>query len=200
MFLEIRGVTLNIIRKFIIGSTIAGCSLGIGSCGPSVNKHEERFNNFMADKPYETAAEINNKLVRSKYPNDIINHTDRQLYMDSVAYRDIFNATHKANDSTAVADFNKIASEMKAGLREEVTPRSRYTTIDPESLKKNLGKLDITLGDYNKIMKETHGGDYPIILQYKADSIAYRNFFQRHNLLNDTIIKKIANVTKKIRP
>lgn len=186
---------MNLIRKFIIGSAIAGSSLAVGSCSDHTDKCEDRFKNFMADRSYSQTAEIENKL-RQTYEHGVIANTDRQLYMDSVAYRDIFEATQKANDSAVVADFNKIAANMKADIERTPTMRGVYYTIDANSLKEKLGKM-VALKEYNKIINEA---DNTIKLQYKVDSVAYRRFFEKHNLLNDSVAKKIVAVAKKIRP
>ena len=186
---------MNLIRKFVIGSTLVGSSLSIGSCSDHTHKCEERFSNFMADRPHSEVVEIENKL-RGTYHRGVITNTDRQLYMDSVAYRSIFEATQKANDSTAVADFNKIAASMQADIERAPSMRGVYYTIDYNSLEEKLSKMVLTK-EYNKIINEA---DNTIALQYKVDSVAYRRFFEKHNLLNDSVAKKLVAVAKKIRP
>ena len=91
--------------------------------------------------------------------------TKTQSGLDSLVYRDIFNATSLANDSTAIADFNKIANKTK----------SYYTSFDFLNATK---EASISAKEYSEINKNC--GDKLI---YDCEKFLYTKFFKDNDLI-----------------
>ena len=91
--------------------------------------------------------------------------TKTQSGLDSLVYRDIFNATNLANDSTAIADFNKIANKT----------RSYYTSFEFLNATK---EANISAKEYSEISK--NGGNRLI---YDCEKFLYTKFFKDNGLM-----------------
>lgn len=110
-----------------------------------------------------------------------------QSKLDSVAYRDVFETTQAAKDSSKVAEFTKIAQQNRSN----------------DVYKKLADKA--TVKEYKNILKDSKkvrwndywGHEY---IQHKIDSIAYRQFFEKHNLLNDKTLKLFNKVSNQVKP
>ena len=178
---------MNFVSRFLIGSTMAGSLL----TGCSEHK-PTKFEEYMGSKPYTETLEINNKIRVRAFLEDT------QRYLDSVAYRDILKTTEGINDSVAVKDFNKIAAKMKGDLYAQHLGLYKTYHVSRGSLLNNLIQEvpQICANDFNKIKKAGNS----VELQYLVDSIAYKNFFEKHNLMTDSVKKQIKSVCKKIRP
>ena len=86
-----------------------------------------------------------------------------QRGLDSLVYRDIFNGTTLAEDSLAIAEFNKTVSKNKY--------------IDETYF--NSLKNEVSMKDYEKI--KDHSGYAR--RQYEADKYMYTKFFQEQGLM-----------------
>ena len=115
--------------------------------------------------------------------NRTLNSIQSQAKLDSLAYREIFNATEAAKDSEIIKEYNEIAN---IGLN----------TLSYKELKQNLANTGITLNEYNKTWKIISFNKK----QHKIDSISYRQFFEKHNLLDAENTAKFNEITEKIRP
>ena len=151
----------------------------------------DKTKEYFADKPALEYQEFVNDCK-----NRTLNSMQAQAKLDSLAYREIFNATEAAKDSEIIKEYNEIAN---TGLN----------TLSHKELKQNLANTGITLNEYNKIWKSgTHRGGYMNSqqftfaeeIQHKTDSISYRQFFEKHNLLNSENLAKFNEITEKIRP
>ncbi len=193
----------NFIGKAITGSMIALSSLtGCDSRITYNNKAEE----YMADKPAKEYIQM-----EKGWRNDNMRYADIQSSLDSVAYKDIFNGTKAAKDSSKIAEFNKIAAKMKVDKNIN-TYNEAFKNLDNKMLYMNITTKEhkMNLKEYkNYEYKKSVGRfiynhiDNSKILQcrqFKADSIAYNQFFKKHNLLNDSVISQITKVSKKIKP
>lgn len=121
-----------------------------------------------------------------------------QAKLDSIAYRDIFNSTQASRDSANVANFNKVASSMYPQER-VLDMRNAMGDIDEKLTDKGITVQELaTIMDKDKFYK----GDVARVntRQHYADDWAYRKFFKHIGILNDTIVKKCDEVSKKIRP
>lgn len=170
----------------------AVCGVGGGVFGKLQNKlAEERRNNiearvesYMENRPHTEFIEIKNQAYG--YGNTGVY---MQSSLDSLAYREIFESSQAAADSAAVNEFNKLAPSMRRAL--DAPHTSRY------DLYNKLGKM-VTHKQFKQIKNEAKGD--VLTLQFKADSVAYRRFFEKHGLLNDSTLKKFTAIAKKIRP
>ena len=108
-------------------------------------------------------------------------HAQTQSKLDSVAFRDVFEATNALKDSTLISEFNQIAKKAEPPTITESTMK----------LKNNLRNTKIRVKDYSEIstnhskklfqIGENVASEY---LQFIADSINYHNFFEKHNLFD----------------
>lgn len=153
---------------------------------------EERHNNivarvesYMENRPHAEFTEIKNQAYG--YGNTGVY---MQSSLDSLAYREIFNSSQAAADSAAVNEFNKLASSMRRA------PETPSYTLNYD-LHNKLGKM-VTHKQFKQIENETKRD--VLTLQFKTDSVAYRRFFEKHGLLNDSTLKKFTAVAKKIKP
>lgn len=178
------------ILNIVCGVAAAGV-VGGGFLVHNQNKlAEERRNNiaarvesYMENRPHAEFIEIQNQAYGYGNPKVYM-----QSSLDSLAYREIFTSSQAAADSAAVNEFNKIASSMRR------TPKS--STMYCTDLYNKLGKM-VTHKQFKQIENEAED---IVTLQFKADSVAYRRFFEKHGLLNDSTLKKFTAVAKKIRP
>lgn len=180
------------IAKITLGIAGACAILGIGETFNQNKLAEERRNNivarveaYMENRPHTEFIEIQNQ-AHVYYGNTGVY---MQSSLDSLAYREIFNSSQAAADSAAVNEFNKIASSMRRA------PRS-FDRLSSDLYDK-LGKM-LTHKQFKQIEKEAKRD--VLTLQFKADSVAYRRFFEKHGLLNDSTLKKFTAIAKKIRP
>lgn len=164
----------------ITSSALIGCKFD-----PNIR---ERAQEYMQDKPIKEYEQV----INGYYSRYTDGHQTVQSKLDSVAFRDVFNGTNGVKDSSKVAEFNKIAST------------NRYSDI-----RANLKNTGISVKEYNKIIKESNNLEWNFSkqgvpstehLQFKTDSIQYRKFFEKHNLLNEKTLKHFNNVCKKIKP
>lgn len=193
----------NFIGKVITGSMIALSSLTGCDSGITYNNKAEEY---MADKPAKEYLQM-----EKGWRNEKMRYADIQSSLDSVAYKDIFNGTKAAKDSSKVAEFNKIAAKMKVDKNIK-TYEEAFKNLDNKTL--NMG---ITTKEHKMNLKEYNNYEYKKSVgrfiynhidnskvlqcrQFKADSIAYNKFFKKHNLLNDSVISQITKVSKKIKP
>jgi len=187
--------------KISLGKIIVGCELVvIGLIGRCANKEAEKtgrrtekFYTYMENSP---ASEV--EKLTDNFRRDAVYYTDMQSALDSVAYRKIFNSTQASKNLAAIKEFNTIASKTRA---EGYVP-SRYSTISKRrylpsssSLYKKLKDMNVSYKEFNAIEKV----DDNINLQYITDSVAYRRFFEKYNILNDSVVKQIKRLGKQIK-
>lgn len=161
------------------------------ACTNSVpNKTKEYFQ----DKP---------KVEYKTFVNDCntrkLNPVQAQAKLDSLAYLDLFSATNAINDSEKVKEYNNIANK---GL----------STSYSKELFTNLKNTGITEDEYaNIVYANTKYYSTPLTpipdktyefdkIQHKIDSIEYRKFFKKHDLLDNNNLSKFEDITKKIKP
>lgn len=193
----------NFIGKAITGSMITLSSLTGCDSGITYNNRAEKY---MADKPAKEYIQM-----EKGWRNDNMRYADMQSSLDSVAYKDIFNGTKAAKDSSKVAEFNKIAGQMKVDKNIK-TYNEAFKNLDNKILDMGITTKEhkMNLKEYNNYQCTEHTGwvrhreiDNSKVLQcrqFKTDSIAYNKFFKKHNLLNDSVINQITKVSKKIKP
>ena len=182
----LKGVLCMFNIKNVAGAmTIASSTLLAGCAGTSVY---ERAEQYMQDKTQSELNEVKNNgnpFCGSSQPN-----IKTQSKLDSVAYRDVFEATQGVKDSSKVAEFNKIAQQNRGRNLSEI-----MTKLAHNAKVKDYGKI---INDSRKSFK--HGYFAEEYIQYKSDSLAYRKFFEKHNLLDSITLKMFNNVSKKIKP
>ena len=121
-----------------------------------------------------------------------------QSRLDSLAYRDIFNSTQAAKDSVHVAEFNKIAAKMRPNVKGG-DMWGKIAAIDVRMIEEGISIKELEkIDDKDIIFKEDPKRIN--IRQHYADDWAYRKFFSKIGIMNDSIAKKCDEVSKKIRP
>lgn len=158
------------------GMALASCS------SPS-----SRAQKYMEDRPREEFLNITNSDDRALV----------QSRLDSLAYRDIFNGTNAAKDSAKVAEFNKIASEM----------RPSFSSSEPLDYCKEIGNILVNKGITNKEYKNFPDFIVPFSRrwnvensQHFADDWAYRKFFSKIGVMDEKLNAKCDSISKLIRP
>jgi hypothetical protein len=106
---------------------------------------------------------------------------DQQARLDSLAFRDIFNGTQLANDSAAIADFNKIYQNRL------------YT----ENCEKFLKENDISMEDYDYIINSKQNDAKR---QFEADYFLYNKFFEQKGLKTQEVNDKIERTAFYLYP
>ena len=174
---------MNVSLKTFIPAAAAGL-LALTSC----TSVKDRAKTYLADRPYTEYQAL----------TDTKNKTLIQSRLDSTAYRDIFNGTKLAKDSASVAEFNKIAAEMRGYQPEETDHWNRR-----EAVRNTLINKSITIQELDKIepndlliadLQNTNR------FQHDADDWAYRKFFTEKGIMTDELAKKCDEVSKLIRP
>ena len=172
--------------------------LALVSCSDDVKTRASRY---MAETN-RTQAEL----------EEITKYDSKQLIqakLDSTAYRDIFNSTQAANDSANIENFNKVAASMcpqetQENIYKNVVPEYMNSWHSINEIDKRLKDKGITVKEFATIKdkdKFFKSDDVRVNShQHYADDWAYRNFFKYIGILNDTIVKKCDEVSKKIRP
>ena len=172
------------IKRVLGAIAITSCALTGCKFDPNIR---ERAQEYMQYKPIKEYEQVITGLY-SRYHSPSIT----QSKLDSVAFRDVFNGTNAVKDSSKVAEFNKIASVNRAS-----------NVID------DLKKTGVSVKEFHEIRKEADniasslkkvGDPFHEHMQFKTDSIQYRKFFEKHNLLNGKTLKHFNEVCKKIKP
>ena len=131
---------------------------------------------------------------------ELTNNTNAQTIqykLDSLAYRDIFNSTQAAKDSTCAAEFNKVAAKMRpetnGGMWDDIYAVDDKLIREGISIKEfnEIKEKDSWLKDDRKRVNTS---------QHYADDLAYRKLFEKIGIMNDSIAKKCDEVSEKIRP
>ena len=138
--------------------------------------------------------------IASGWRSGSIGRADAQLSIDSAAYRTVFNSTNAVRDSKTVVEFNAIAgrnripdyitTEISASMH--LSRKMRMIELPIEEMKplNEYAAFISVQGDPKSVAKK----------QYIIDSIAYNRFFEKNNLRNDTVVKQIKNIARKIKP
>ena len=173
------------IRKILgLMAIIGSCALTGCQQDPSL---PQRITEYMKGKPIKEYDQVIEG-YHSRYHSNSVT----QSKLDSVAFRDVFNCTNAVKDSSKVAEFNKIASVNRAS-----------------DVINNLKKTGVSTREFHEIHKEANklswlikkvGDPYREQMQFKADSIQYRKFFEKHHLLDKKTLKHFNEVCKKIKP
>lgn len=147
-----------------------------------------RAKKYLADKPYAEYAAI----------TEDHSTTLTQSKLDSTAYRDIFNGTQAAKDSALVAEFNEIANKTR-GYDESISAWNKMLAVC-----QSLISQEISTKEYDEVTNKYSWSDFDErmanITQHYADDWAYRKFFEKAGIMNDSIAAKCDEVSKQIRP
>jgi len=163
---------------------IAMGSCALTSCDPNF---PQRTAEYMKDKPIKEF-----DLVIDGYNDRYEGSRTLQSKLDSVAFRDVFNGTNAAKDSSKVAEFNKIASINRTGSVINTLKGTGISTREFHDIRKEAENMSWSPKKIGEVFKEQ--------LQFKTDSIQYRKFFEKHNLLDKKTLKHFNDVCKKIKP
>lgn len=166
----------------LAGTTLTSCDDGGAS--------EKNAQKYMRNKPQKELLEVTSSLNQDKGRLQVQSWVNTQSKLDSVAYRDIFAQTKGIKDSALVKKFNTLAAK---GLMEE------------GQIHRKLVETNISAENYDNIIKEAHpkfgtSMKYYERIQHATDSINYKNFFDKHKLLDNNLLKKFDKVCKQIKP
>ncbi|MCR5265934.1 MAG: hypothetical protein K6E29_05000 [Cyanobacteria bacterium RUI128] len=180
-----------------VGLVFAGVATGLTGCKserqPKFPQSEQLLSKFVASQD-----RVEN--IASGWRDGGIGMADAQSSIDSAAYRAVFNTTEAVKDSKKVAEFNRIASQNKlpeyiktdvaAGVFLDRRIRANNLPLDQfKSVNNYIGSVGIG-NDYAKSPKR----------QFVVDSLAYDNFFGKHQLKTDRVQRMINVVSRKIKP
>lgn len=128
---------------------------------------------------------IDNNKTQAEYEQiNITNKTapiDGQAKLDSLVFRDIFNGTQAANDSSAINDFNKIAQNRL------------YT----ENYEKFLKENDIPIEIYEYVTSKFNTKESK---QFEADLFLYNRLFEKYNLKTPEVTGKLNQAASFLYP
>lgn len=175
--------------KTIMPITAAGI-LALASC----SRVENRTKEYMKKHDYtQKSYDALKSDIRELNGRSII----LQSRLDSMAYRDIFNTTQAAKDSAKIAEFERIAAAMRPN---EIYPPSNALYSIDEKLSENgisIKKMDEIEAQDDWFSSDVTRANTKLHL---ADDWAYREFFKKIGILNDSISKQCDDVSKEIRP
>ena len=183
-------MNISAISKFKnTGLAIMAAGILSACQGGSVAKKTEAY---FQDKPQLEYQEFVNDCKNRK-----LNKCQAQGKLDSLAYRDLFNATEAVNKSEVVKEFNEIA-------------KNSASVQNVKDLFDHLSATNISRAEYLKVIENsteemmygwTSSSDVKYSqVQHRADSIYYRNFFEKHGLLDSANLTKFNEITEKLRP
>ena len=110
-----------------------------------------------------------------------------QAILDSLVYRDLLNNSELANDSSAIAEFNRISTS------------SRYRSSLEGGMKdfdKFLVESELSTKDYQYIMDR----NLPENRQFYADKFLFKKFFTEKGLMTEDFAKKFEHVSTFLKP
>lgn len=199
--------------KPLIASLIVAPMLALTSCSnnesDTVKSRKQVLGELMDNKPVRQFETV--MAGFDGYGDSFMKESKVQSSLDSVAYGDVFKKTKLAKDDEAKAEFKAIAGQT----RPDLMPENGYDEIS-EALDEKIKDLKISKKsyeanekEYEKMTKRVNGwiGGHDEYLkdkiiatkQFKADSVAYRRFFKKHDLLKD-VAEELKEVAKKVKP
>ena len=122
-----------------------------------------------------------------EYVNRKENISGFQAVLDSLVYRDLLNNSELANDSSAIAEFNRISTG------------SRYRSSLEGGMKdfdKFLVESELSTKEYQYIMKR----NLPENRQFYADKVLFKKFFTEKGLMTENFAKKFEHVSTFLKP
>lgn len=144
---------------------------------------------FSVDDAIDVYCQDNNKSAKEYYElRGLPTGFTKTAKLDSLAYRDIFNTTQLANDSSVVADFNKIAAEY----------RPPKNTIAPRQVKDFQRQKSVDIGMTLSEHKHLNSCSSPQVRQHLLDKYAYQNFFEANGIWDDNVKAMCDNYSKTI--
>jgi len=200
--------------KPIIASLVVAPMLALTSCSGDSKTTESRkevIGELMDSKPMRQYEKV---MAGFDGYDGFMKESKIQSSLDSVAYGDVFKKTKLAKDEEAKAEFKAIAEQM----RPELTLGSSFEEISDE-LDEKIKDLNISKKSYEANQKEYSkitqtvstwlglgkSKQEPVedkiiaTKQFKADSVAYRRFFKKHDLIKD-VAEELKEVAKKVKP
>lgn len=199
---------MSLIKNVVAGTLLASSALGFNSCTGDSERLAESRKGVVKELLAERPAKEYNKAVGS-WREGILAPADAQSTIDSIAFRQVFDGTILSTDSKSVKEFNAIAAKMRVGNHN--TYESAFEELDNKMLDQNIKVKEIPANEkeYRAFETRIHGltgsttinNEHNVIAvrQFKADSLAYTNFFKERGRLTPSIEKRISDVSKKIK-
>lgn len=121
------------------------------------------------------------ELLEGKYYNGSERMVETQALLDSLVYIDLLNSSELGNDSSVIAEFNKISV------------MNRYTNPDIENIITSSG---ISAKDFRMIQAKNS----PVNKQFHLDKLIFGNFFKEKGLMQGTFLKRFEAVSNFLNP
>lgn len=147
--------------------TLVGC---LPQPSSKIKAYCEEFN-----KPAIEYKECVNKCKGNYSPKD-------QAVLDSLVYRDLLNESNLANDSSTIAEFNRIAAT------------NRYE--DYSKFEANLLKEGLSTKEFNNILAEAT----PAGRQFESDKVLYARLFKEKGLMTKEFNAKFRALSSFLDP
>ncbi len=197
----------------LIASLIAAPLLALTSCSnndsEAVTSRKQVLGELMDNKPIRQFEKV---MAGFDGYDSFMKESKVQSAVDSVAYGDVFKKSKLGKDEEAKAEFRAIAEQTRPDLPSESGYDEISNALDEKikDLKISKKSYEANQKEYEKMTKSYSkwlGGSEQepmrdkIIAtkQFKADSVAYRRFFKRHDLLKD-VAEELVEVAKKVKP
>ena len=199
--------------KPLIASLIVAPILTLTSCrgdSDTVQSRKQVLGELMDNKPMRQYERV---MAGLEGYDSYMKESKVQSAVDSVAYGDVFKKTGLWKNEEAKSEFRAIAQQTRPKLD---MVRIEYNDVS-NSLDEKIKDLGITKKayeanekEYSEMTKSYHkwlGGSEQEPLrdkiiaakQFKADSVAYRKFFKKHDLLKE-VAEELTAVAKKVKP
>jgi len=171
----------------LIGAMAFAGAVSLSSCGSDVRDRAQRY----AEETGKTQKELINIKEPGFRAHQSDLYTDVQSKLDSTAYYDVFKSTQAVKDSSKVAEFNKIAQKGRLSEANNSIEKLIETGVSAKEFKKIKDEAPAVIRNDNAYFE---------YYQYKTDSINYKKFFDKHNLLDKKAAKLFNKVSKMIKP
>ena len=199
--------------KPLIASLVVTPMLSLTSCSGdsnAVRSGKKVLGELMENKPMREYEKV---MAEFDGYDSYMKESKVQSTVDSVAYGDVFNKTALAKDVKAKEEFKAIAKQTRPDLSPGTSSGFDEVSnaLDEKIKNMNISKkaYDANEKEYSS-MKTTHSSwpgtstsiYYDKIIatkQFKTDSVAYRRFFEKHDLIKD-FAEELTKVAKKVKP
>ncbi len=175
----------------IAASSIAGCS------EHAPRKMQTTLSTLMANKPAKEYMAI-----KAGWREGLAKDADAQHSLDSVAFRRIIQKSFNYNDTALYAKFNQIFAQTK--LKNTKSYQAAFEELDKKIIEEGVttAKHESNLAEYKGLqiiqgpLATPNNPEILKLRQFKLDSLAFKNFYEKNNILPRSNFEKIASDIK----
>ena len=194
------------IKALVLGTLLSGGTILMSSCIENQKlRNTTHLTEYMNERG-NSQEEIDNVIESTSRHSLAKEDAARQSFLDSMAYRDLFNGTHLSNNPASIKELNKIASKIKLenslAFYNNAEVRCREGFFDAlEKDKVNSETVDSLLRNFPARANLLTYNPYDIQnFQHYCDKYFYGEFFKKHGLMTDEFKSKFEALTQKIAP